>query len=66
MKTETWAAREVYFDNHGEPIIHRAIEPLNDAQIKIVRDTQGTGIHWRLYVETVRAVERAHGIGETQ
>ena len=41
-------------------------QPLSDAQIMDTLKKQGTGIHWRLYVETVRAIEAAHGIGETK
>ena len=37
-------------------------KPLTDKEIMNTLKAQGTGIHWRLYVETVRAVERAHGI----
>jgi hypothetical protein len=38
------------------------MKPLTEDQIATMRGLQGTGIHWRLYLETVRAVERAHGI----
>lgn len=37
-------------------------KPLTDKEIMNTLKAQGTGIHWRLYVETVRAVERAHCI----
>jgi hypothetical protein len=44
------------------PITAEKMKPLTEDQIATMRGLQGTGIHWRLYLETVRAVERAHGI----
>jgi hypothetical protein len=38
-------------------------QPLGEMEIDAIRAKQGTGIHRRLYVETVRAVEQAHDIG---
>lgn len=46
----------------AEPPAPAAV-PLTDEQIAVIRESQGTGVHWRLYVDIVRHVERAHGIG---
>ena len=63
----SWVVRPVYASpqpQRTEPPqdMPQQRKPLTDKEIMNTLKAQGTGIHWRLYVETVRAVERAHGI----
>ena len=60
----TWALREVYFDEHGNPSMHREPVPMTDEQLDaVMRKALGYGLSpSRDDLEFARAVAAHHGI----
>jgi arsenate reductase-like glutaredoxin family protein len=66
--TNAWALREVYFDENGDPIMHREPErkPLTDEEIKSIVEKCGIDTQFIAHTSALiaRAIEAAHGIKE--